>query len=44
MKQIIFLEGAMKFILPRLEETGEASEDPNLPIDDGRKIILSCKQ
>jgi len=33
----------MRFILPSLQETGRASEDPNLPIDDRRKIILPYK-
>jgi len=40
MSQIIFLEGPTRFILPSLQKTGWASEDPNLPIDDRRKIIL----
>jgi len=44
MKQIIFLEGATRFVLPSLQEMGRASEDPNLPIDDRRKIILPYKQ
>jgi len=30
--------------LPSLQETRRASEDPNLPIDDRRKIILPYKQ
>jgi len=37
MMQIIFPEGPTRFILPSLQETGQASEDPNLPIDDRRK-------
>jgi len=41
MKQITFPEGSTKFILPSLQEIGWAREDPNLPIDDRRKIILS---
>jgi len=44
MKQIIFLESATKFILPPLQETGRASKDPNLPIDDRRKIMLPYEQ
>jgi len=44
MKQTIFLEGATKFILSSFQETGRASEDPNLPIDDHKKIILPYKQ
>jgi len=43
MMQIVFLEGPTRFILLSLQETGWASEDPNLPIDDRRKIILSYK-
>jgi len=41
MKQITFPEGSTKFILPSLQKTKRANEDPNLPIDDRRKIILS---
>jgi len=42
MKQIMFPEGSTKFSLSSLQETGRASEDPNLPIDraNRRKIIL----
>jgi len=40
MIQIIFLEGPTRFILPSLQKTEWASEDPNLPIDDRRKIEL----
>jgi len=43
MIQIIFLEDPMRFILPSLQKTGRASEDPNLPIDDRGKIILPYK-
>jgi len=43
MKQIIFL-AAVRFILPPPQETGRTSEDPKLPIDDRRKIILPYKQ
>jgi len=32
------------YIAPPLQETGRASEDPNLLIDDRRKIILPYKQ
>jgi len=39
MIQIIFLEGPTRFILPSLQETGRASENPNLPIDDRGKIL-----
>jgi len=41
MMQIIFLEGIVRLILPSLQETVRASEDPNLTIDDRRKIILT---
>jgi len=30
--------------LPSLQETGRASEDPNLPIDNRRKIMLPYRQ
>jgi len=38
------LEGTVRLILPSLQETGRASEDPKLPIDNRRKIILPYKQ
>jgi len=38
MKQIS-LEDTMRSILPPLQETGWASEDLNLAIDDRRKVI-----
>jgi len=31
-------------ILPSLQETGRANEDPNSPIDNRRKITLSYRQ
>jgi len=34
----------VRLILPSLQETGRASEDPNLPIDNRRKIIMPHKQ
>jgi len=41
MKHIIFLEGLTRFISCLLyRKQGGQSEDPNLPIDDRRKIIL----
>jgi len=43
MIQIIFLKGPTRFILPSLQKTERASEDPNLPIDDRGKIILPYK-
>jgi len=44
MKQITFPEDSTKFILPSLQETGRASENPNLPIDDRKKIVVPYKQ
>jgi len=44
MEQIIFPEDSTKFILPSLQEMGRASEDPNLSIDDRRKIVVLYKQ
>jgi len=38
------ISGTVRLILPSLQETGRASEDPNLPIDDRRKIIVPYKQ
>jgi len=40
----MFPEGSTKFILPFLQETGRASEDPNLSINDRRKIVVLYKQ
>jgi len=37
-KQIIVLIGATKLTLPSLQKTGRANEDPNLSIDDRRKL------
>jgi len=35
-----FLEGPTRFTLPSLQKTERASEDPNLSIDNRRKIML----
>jgi len=34
----------VRLILPSLQETGRANEDPNSPIDNRRKITLPYKQ
>jgi len=34
---MIHLEGTVGLVLPSLQETGRANEDPNLPIDNRRK-------
>jgi len=44
MDKIIFLKDATKLALPSFQKTERVSEDPNLPIDDCRKIILAYKQ